>query len=411
MLDEQRPKYEQRVRTLAGSGHRGSTTRQERAAADYLCEELRSIGLEPHQETFNGSSSLGGRILIHVLVAALAAAFFWRLPAISIALGSVVILSLWREHSTRGAWLSWPLVQSPSANIAARFPTKSPRLRVIVSGHYDTQRTGFIWWLFKYIGPLYWWVPTVLKPPLLVLALLVLGQMAISGVVMGGGERPLLSIANGLLLGIYAGYALFLGDWARGAFVPGAADNATGAAAVLALGEAWRDRPVAGVELVLLLPGCEEAGLLGSAAWADRHRQELRQTPTLFLNLDNLGVGPPRFLGSEVPLFGWPVAYPRAIVEAARETARQLELRDAGPHTMPGPTDGLSFLNRGLPGMTIVSFRRWGYMPWYHQPGDTSAHLDFDAAWQAVQFGWSLLDRLTNRPETPPEGRLTQPVL
>ncbi len=93
--------------------------------------------------------------------------------------------------------------------------------------------------------------------------------------------------------------------------MPGAADNATGAAAVLTLGEAWCRRPHDGVELVLLLPGCEEPGMLGSAAWADRHREELSELPTFFLNIDNLGVGPVRFFGAEIPLLGWPVAYPR----------------------------------------------------------------------------------------------------
>jgi hypothetical protein len=43
--------------------------------------------------------------------------------------------------------------------------------------------------------------------------------------------------------------------------------------------------------------------------------------------------------------------------------------------------------------MSILSFHRWGYMPFYHLKGDTAEHLDFDAAWLGVRFGWKLLQR------------------
>ncbi len=72
MLEEYRSNYEQRIRTLVGFGHRGSSTDRERAAADYLCGQLSSIGLNPEREAFTGTSSHGGRILIHVLLATLA---------------------------------------------------------------------------------------------------------------------------------------------------------------------------------------------------------------------------------------------------------------------------------------------------------------------------------------------------
>jgi hypothetical protein len=399
MLDEQRAAYEQHIRALVDFGHRGSTTDRERAAADYLCDQLKSIGLDPEREAFRGSSSYGGRILVHVLFAAVGAAAFWSFPLLGICLGLIVLVSLWVESTTRGVWLSRLLVRSPSTNVIARIPATAPRLRVIVSGHYDTQRTGYIWWLGTFLIPLFWCIPAFLKPPLLSLGIAIITQLLLSSLAIAIGESDLLTIANWSVCGVYAIYIVFLGDWAWGRFVPGAADNATGAAAVLAVGKAWCSRPVGGVELVLLLPGCEEAGVIGSAAWADRHRSELEALPTFFLNFDNLGVGSVKFFGSEIPLFGWPIAYPRAMVELAKEAADRIGLENAGPHSMPGPTDGLSFLVRGLPGVTIVSFRKWGYMPWYHRLGDTAEHLDFDAAWQGVLFGWTWLEYLLTSKE------------
>ena len=60
----------------------------------------------------------------------------------------------------------------------------------------------------------------------------------------------------------------------------------------------------------------------------------------------------------------------------------------------PLPTDALSFLARGMRGISIVSFKKWGFMPSYHRQIDTIEHLDFNAAWQAVEFGWATLQQI-----------------
>ncbi|MDZ4818356.1 MAG: M28 family peptidase [Planctomycetota bacterium] len=391
MNDAQRASFEQRVRALADFGHRGSTTVQEQRAADYLCEQLRLIGLEPQRELFQGSSSFGGRILIHVIVAAAGGVLFWLHPLLAIAIDAAVLASMWAENRTCGIWLSRPIVRYESANVFAWIRTPSPRLRVIASGHYDTQRTGFMWILGKYLIPLFWWLPSFLKPPLLPAGLIICGQAVLSALVFANGMTDTLSIANGVVLVLYTVAILLVGEWSIGAFVPGAADNASGAAAALALAEDWLTNPIDDVEFVVLLPGCEESGLLGAAAWADQHRAELNSVPTVFVNFDNLGVGPVKFFKAETPLFGWPVAYPPEMIQTTSQVATAFGLEDNRPHTMPGPTDGLAFLVRGLPGMTIVSFREHGYMPWYHLPGDTAEHLDFDAAWRGVLFGSRLL--------------------
>jgi hypothetical protein len=33
-------------------------------------------------------------------------------------------------------------------------------------------------------------------------------------------------------------------------------------------------------------------------------------------------------------------------------------------------------------------------MEYYHQPGDTIEHTDFAAAWDGVEFAWTILRRL-----------------
>jgi hypothetical protein len=54
------------VRDLVRLGHRGSATQHERRAADYLCGELRELGLELVVERFPGRSSAAATYLLHL---------------------------------------------------------------------------------------------------------------------------------------------------------------------------------------------------------------------------------------------------------------------------------------------------------------------------------------------------------
>jgi len=123
MLENRRPKFEERVRRLAGFGHRGSTTDHERAASDYLCDELAASGFRPERESFQGSSSFGGRILIHLVIAICGAVALWWMPVVSICVGLIVLCSLWAEQTTRGVWLSFP------TNSAIELAVSTPTLR------------------------------------------------------------------------------------------------------------------------------------------------------------------------------------------------------------------------------------------------------------------------------------------
>jgi hypothetical protein len=334
--------------------------------------------------------------LLHVAIAALGVGFLWRLPALSAGLGAVAFISLLVEEMTWGPWLSRPLLRLASFNVIGRLPKiVDPALRVVVCAHYDTQRTGLIMSLVERSTALQWRLPVALKPPLLPLGLC-FGLQALGGIGAIWVDGPLASMMGCLLAAAYTVFILLFTQWAVSPFVPGAADNASGAAAALTLAEIWTREPIPGVDLVVVLTGCEETGMLGAAAWADRHRAENEAVPTCFVNLDGLGFGPPRFLGSEVPVFGWPLPYPGQMIAAAREVAEQAKLTDAGPHALPGPTDGLALLVRGLPGITIVGFQTGGRLPNYHQLTDTCDRMDQDAAWAGVRFAWRLLQHFAD---------------
>jgi hypothetical protein len=399
MNDELRPRYETWVRELEALGHRGSATDHEARAADYLVAQHTALGLEARKEPFQGSRSAGLRVLVHVIVAALGAALLWTAPWLALVLGLLALVSLIGEFSTRFVLLGRLLQGAPSQNVVAVVPAASGRARrrIVVAGHYDTQRTGWIWneALVSRLAPVLRRSPGPLKSPLFPVTLAMLMQLLAAFLTVVGMAGTLTSVLGGLALFIFAVAGVLVAQWGVGPFVPGASDNATGAAAVLAIGAAWRAAPRDDVELVLLQPGCEEVGLLGATAWAETHRDAVADVPTVFVNIDSLGYGRPRFLALEYALAGFPARYPPNLRDLAAEVAEAEKLVGAGPHPLPVPTDGLAFLMRGIPGLSVLSFNDDGHMPNYHQMTDTSDRLSFDVAWQCVRFCWALVQRLS----------------
>src|SRR4051794_41871837 len=73
----------------------------------------------------------------------------------------------------------------------------------------------------------------------------------------------------------------------RGQEVPGANDNASGAAVAAQLAAECAERPLEHTEVRLLVTSCEESGLLGAQAYARAHEHEARHTT--FLNFDTVG--------------------------------------------------------------------------------------------------------------------------
>src|SRR5207245_247527 len=82
-------------------------------------------------------------------------------------------------------------------------------------------------------------------------------------------------------------------DVGRSPTVPGASDNATGVAVVLALAQRLAEEPLAGVETLVAIVGSEEAGMGGMAAFLQTHLPQLRARSTFVLGLDTLGAGRP----------------------------------------------------------------------------------------------------------------------
>ncbi len=119
------------------------------------------------------------------------------------------------------------------------------------------------------------------------------------------------------VLGLALALAL---EQSRSPSVPGANDNASGVAALLEVVRQLDAERPDGLEVMLVVPGCEESGMGGMAAWLDGPGARLEREATLVVGLDTVGSGEPIVLTGEAGL--WPVRYDAADVRLAIEAAR-----------------------------------------------------------------------------------------
>lgn len=178
----------------------------------------------------------------------------------------------------------------------------------------------------------------------------------------------------------------FLLDTALAGTVPGANDNASGAAIAAQLAVECAADPPAGTRVVLLMTGCEEAGLLGAQAF-------LRGRDTsdwLFLNFDSVG-GPAtlRFLRREGVIRKWDADPGLVRVAESVRSARP----DLGLDDTDAPA-GLSYdvspvLARG--GRALSFSAQDATIPNLHWPTDVFENVDPDAIARALEAGREMI--------------------
>jgi hypothetical protein len=145
----------------------------------------------------------------------------------------------------------------------------------------------------------------------------------------------------------------------RGSVHPGADDNASGAAGLLALARAFAAAPRAPRSLVLAAFTGEEAGLLGSAEYVREPSFPLHDTLAM-INLDMIG----RLRERRATVFGAEssLGFRRLVARAAREH----DLEAVFSQEAFGPSDHTTFLTSGIPALFFFT----GMHAQYHRPSD-----------------------------------------
>jgi putative NIF3 family GTP cyclohydrolase 1 type 2 len=178
----------------------------------------------------------------------------------------------------------------------------------------------------------------------------------------------------------------------------GADDNASGTAAVLAIGEALAKQPRRRNVLLDLWSG-EELGLIGSAAFAAQPPVPIDQIAA-YLNFDMVGRMQDNKLA--VQAVGTSSAWAKIIEQANIAAGFDVQVQQ-DPYL---PTDVGTFNEAGVPSLSFTT----GNHVDYHRPTDTADKIDYEDLDRVVGFAAAIARRLEDRDEPPTFTKVSEPA-
>ena len=385
------------VETLAPLERRAGSD-GERQAAEWIAQRLRATGCEAavEEEQFHDGYArvMSTLSITSGLAGAAALASRGARPAAGAVAGAVVAAIA--DDVSNGPRL-FRRVASPKRatwNVVAQCGDRQAPRTLVLLAHHDAAPTGKIfddtlqrWWGEALPGiieridtslPLWW---ALMSAP----ALVALGSLR--------GQRSL--IAAGLA-GSALGAAVFE-DVARSPIVPGANDNLTAVAVLVALAERLRAAPVEGLRVVLASCGAEEVIQGGIYGFARRHFPALDRDRTWFINLETLGSPRLIMLEGEGPVVMEDYHH-RAFRDLIARVADQ-----AGAHMRRGmrsrsSTDAVLPSRAGYPTATLASMNRHKQLSNYHLMSDTPENVDYRTVRQALVVTEAVARELASNP-------------
>ena len=183
-----------------------------------------------------------------------------------------------------------------------------------------------------------------------------------------------------------------------GVVYPGADDNASGTAVVVALARAFAAAGGARRTLVFALFGAEELGLIGSGHYVRHAALPLTQTIAM-LNFDMVG----RMRDNALTIGG--VDSGDRLRAAVTDAARASGLRVDARSTPFSPSDHTRFYAMGTP---VLFFHTGGHDD-YHRPGDTADRLNVDGMARVAGLAIAVIGTLDDGAR-PVYAKLTPPA-
>jgi hypothetical protein len=385
------------IRTLAAM-ERPSASPGEETAARYLEGRLQAIGLTPQIERFQFNPDYWTVWGAHGLLALAAAGLAFggrRAARVASLVGLLTVASFWGELTTRLSLVRRLMPTRTSYNVIARcYGDSKERPLLIVSAHHDAPHSGLV---FHPLVPRFFpsrlrWItepPNALKFPFAGMLMIALGAAARSF----GARRRLVHQMMALGGLINAVFLALMRNTARTRVSPGANDNASGVAVLLALAQRFAVDPPAGLSMWFLSTGSEEGMLGGMRDFVKQHRHELDGRRVWLLNLEVLGSGQPVYLEGEGHLGRR--SYQGELLSLARELSQTAPFVDVEPLTRPPfVTDAFITAGRGIPSLTVASLDRDSRVSHYHWRSDLPEHIDLASVEAAYAFCQELIQRL-----------------
>ena len=365
----------------------------ERAAAMWLAQRLRAVGLEARVEEEEFLDGFAGMLAaVSAAAAASGIAALSRRGRLAGLVGGAAATALMADDISNGARpLRRALAKRKTTwNVVAETGDLDAERTVVALAHHDAARTGLIFdqtlqrklvdWFPGVIeridtGLPQWW-PALAGPGL---------------VAAGAASQRRGLVAAGATLSAAATAAL--GDIARSPVVPGANDNLSGVAVLVALAEALRERPVEGVRVVLASCGAEEVLQGGIYGFAKRHLRPLDRECTWVLNFDSVGSPELAMLEGEGELV-MEDYFDRGLRDLCDRVAQREGIPMRRGMRSRTSTDSVIPSRMGIATTCFVSINRHKGLSNYHQPSDLPEHLSYQTIACATDLGEAVIREL-----------------
>lgn len=276
------------IQHLAGEiGGRGSCSPKERQASEYVRASFEAVNLEQIQvQEFRGSPSAYARYTLVIgvcLVSQLVAAFF-QASEYFVASAIIHALSAWAffaESDFQWNWTHWIVRSQPSQNVLARRTSINPSRRLVVlTAHLDSHRTPFFnsnatWQRIYNLGFR------------LLFVSLIINAISASLIATTDARLPRFLFFSDTIFLLIGLLAFLHAD--RTPYSPGAYDNASGVACMMALAGLLMEDPLNVTDCWFVATGCEETGAGGMQALMRAKGDSWREA--LWINLDQTGIG------------------------------------------------------------------------------------------------------------------------
>jgi acetylornithine deacetylase/succinyl-diaminopimelate desuccinylase-like protein len=378
-VTKRRALIERVVRELA-CYERPSASDGERRAAEWLLGELERIGArEVRIETERAHGGYWWPLgLLNAAALGAAAAGRRGLATLSGAIGAAAV------YDDVGGGRLWfrrrVLPRRATYNVVAELGYPRAERTVVFVAHHDAAHSGLVFHpaLPRISMKLLPRVHAKANQSIPILFGVFLGPvlLALWGLT---GLRPLRGIGAFLATGATAAMA----DIGARPVVPGANDNLSAVAALVALADALVDRPPDDVRVILLSTGSEESFMEGMQGFIARHAAALTTAWTEFVCLEC--VGSPQLCVVEgegmLRMRLYPESSRQALAAAGERAGVALQ---RGLRTVAA-TDGLIALRAGYRTCTLGGIDETKFPAHYHWPSDVPDNLTWDSVEEAAK--------------------------
>ncbi len=378
---------------VVGRNGRGSGTAAEKAAAEYVKDQLNALGIQDVRvQPFSGERSLWLFVALVFGLALVGHAAYWllrmplgKLPAVIIACLAFAFSGYltWCKFTNTPYPLRNALPHAPSQNVIAIIPpAHSATRKLVLVAHLDSHRAVF-WFATDFLVRVF--TPIAIACMFgIYLAIPVYLLAALTGWAVFAWLGLVLAFLH--FIGWFTGVTADLGQYS-----PGANDNASAVGTVLGLAERIKAQPLMNTEIWLAFTGCEETSGDGILAFIAECGAGLKQA--LFLDFEMVGIGDTvsylRQEGNIRPLTISPDTE-AFITEAGRPYGLKI-----GEGPLVGAATECSILWKyGFKAACFLAHRTGSTMlPEWHRLTDTPDRLELGSLERVHQLAWSILQR------------------